>query len=219
VIIETVFADLIDGPLAHCLDGWAKVPPASTPRSRILGGVSSVEQVVPLAGAEMGDEQCGNEAGFEADLGWAIGIIARTFRQWAISSVSDLPGGPRGYLVLTVVSQGRPRSQLALAQQLGVDKTAMTYLLDDLEGAGLVERRPDPADRRARQVGMTPKGRRLLGEFRDRLAAAEDKLLSVLKPNEISIFRDMIERVARSAQATTSAECGEGHVVLDESCP
>ena len=32
----------------------------------------------------------------------------------------------------------------------------MTYLLDDLEAAGLVERRPDPTDRRARRVAPTP---------------------------------------------------------------
>ena len=38
----------------------------------------------------------------------------------------------------------------------------MTYLLDDLEKAGLIERRPDPADRRARRIAATASGRRLL---------------------------------------------------------
>ena len=66
--------------------------------------------------------------------------------------------GARGYLVLAVAGQGEPKSQLALAQHLGVDRTAMTYLLDDLEAAGLVERRPDPADRRARRVTLTDAG-------------------------------------------------------------
>ncbi len=35
----------------------------------------------------------------------------------------------------------------------------MTYLLDDLEAAGLIERRPDPSDRRARRLAATPHGR------------------------------------------------------------
>jgi MarR family transcriptional regulator for hemolysin len=45
--------------------------------------------------------------------------------------------------------------KLALAQHLGIDRTAMTYLLDDLETAGLIERRPGPADWRARRVVAT----------------------------------------------------------------
>src|SRR5204862_8339718 len=46
-------------------------------------------------------------------------------------------------------AQGVVRTQLALAQHLGVDRTVMTYLIDDLEAAKLIERRPDPTDRRA----------------------------------------------------------------------
>jgi DNA-binding MarR family transcriptional regulator len=64
-------------------------------------------------------------------------------------AVAEVPGGPRGYLVLASLGRGEPSTQVALAQHLGVDRTMMTYLLDDLEDAGLVQRRPDPADRRA----------------------------------------------------------------------
>ena len=70
-----------------------------------------------------------------------------------------MPGGPRGYQVLASAAVEGPRTQLALAQQLGLDRTVMTYLLDDLQKAGLVERRPDPADRRARRVVLTDAGR------------------------------------------------------------
>ena len=90
--------------------------------------------------------------GVETDLGWALGAITRSYLRAAREAVEDVPGGARGYLVLASAGQGEPKSQLALAQHLGVDRTAMTYLLDDLEGAGLVERRPDPADRRARRI-------------------------------------------------------------------
>ena len=74
--------------------------------------------------------------GVEADLGWALSAITRSYLRAARDAVADLPGGARGYLVLAVAGQGEPRSQLALAQHLGVDRTAMTYLLDDLEAAG-----------------------------------------------------------------------------------
>src|SRR5260370_42709662 len=82
------------------------------------------------------------------DLGWALGTIFRSYVKAAGVAVADLPGGPRGYQVLTAASNGGPGTPLALANQLGVDRTVMTYLLDDLERAGLIERRPHPADRR-----------------------------------------------------------------------
>ena len=138
--------------------------------------------------------------GVETDLGWGLSTVGRVFRQLAASSVADLPGGPRGYLVLTAVARSRPGSQLALAQQLGVDKTVMTYLLDELETAGLVERRPDPADRRARHVLITDRGTESLKDFGARLSTAEVKLLAPLGSDEARAFREMIERIARSAQ-------------------
>jgi DNA-binding MarR family transcriptional regulator len=137
------------------------------------------------------------------DLGWAINIVFRAFRQQASASLADLPGGPRGYLVLSAVAQDLPRSQLALAQQLAVDKTAMTYLLDDLEAAGLVERRSDPADRRQRQIVLTSTGRSALEDFGGRLAGAEQRLLSALAPGEAYAFRQFLDRVARSTQEVT----------------
>lgn len=141
------------------------------------------------------------------DLGWAINMVFRAFRQRASVSLSDLPGGPRGYLVLSAVAQDLPRSQLALAQQLAVDKTAMTYLLDALEAAGLVERRPDPADRRQRQIVLTSTGRSALAEFGERLAEAEQRLLSALAPEEAYAFRQFLDRVARSTKMEVTEPC------------
>lgn len=57
---------------------------------------------------------------------------------------------------------GLPASQLALPHCLVIDRTVMTRLVDDIERAGLVTRRPDQADRRVRQVLATPAGRAAL---------------------------------------------------------
>ena len=114
------------------------------------------------------------------DLGWGLGTIFRAYVKAAHTAVADLPGGPRGYQVLSAAAQGSVGSQLALAQHLGVDRTVMTYLLDDLEVAGLIERRPDPADRRARQILATQKGNQLLTSLDDLLRAAEAHLLAPL---------------------------------------
>jgi DNA-binding MarR family transcriptional regulator len=86
-------------------------------------------------------------------------MVSSAFRRVATSSVEDLPGGPRGYLVLVALASGEPRSQLALAQQANLDRTVTTYLLDDLEARQLITRRPDPRDRWARQVLITEEER------------------------------------------------------------
>jgi DNA-binding MarR family transcriptional regulator len=135
----------------------------------------------------------------EADLGWALFAVMRSYRQATDKVLAGLPGGPRGYQVLTASQRGGSSSQLALAQQLGVDRTVMTYLIDDLEGAGLVERRPDPADRRTRRVTVTAAGTAALCDAQRQLLRAEDELLEPLEPAEREILRRMLHRLATRA--------------------
>jgi DNA-binding MarR family transcriptional regulator len=119
-----------------------------------------------------------------------------------------------GYLILAAIAEDRPPSQLALAQSLGFDKSAMTSLLDGLETANLLDRRPDPSDRRARQLVITPTGVDALSRARVRLDVAEQRLLSPLDESEVSAFRSMLARVAQSAlQGRSPGDlCADGDV-------
>jgi DNA-binding MarR family transcriptional regulator len=130
------------------------------------------------------------------DLGWGLGTVFRAYVAAAHAAVADLPGGPRGYQVLSAAAQGVVGSQLSLAQHLGVDRTVMTYLLDDLEAAGLIERRPDPADRRARHVVITQQGTKLLATLDDRLRAAEAHLLAPIDDEARESFRTQVRILA-----------------------
>ena len=143
----------------------------------------------------------------EADLGWALGMVFRGYLRSAGAAVADLPGGPRGFQVLTAAASTGCGSQLALAQQLGIDRTVMTYLLDDLEKADLVLRRADPADRRARQVAVTEAGRRRLAELERRLHEVEEHVLSALEPAGRDAFRALLQQLATEV-AMTSPELG-----------
>jgi DNA-binding MarR family transcriptional regulator len=133
------------------------------------------------------------------DLGWGLGVVLRAYAKAAQAAVADLPGGPRGYQILSAAAQGAVGSQLALAQHLGVDRTVMTYLLDDLEAARLIERRADPADRRARRVVATLLGTELLATLNDRLRAAEAHLLAPLNPETRETFRAQVGLLATRA--------------------
>jgi DNA-binding MarR family transcriptional regulator len=131
------------------------------------------------------------------DLGWALGVVFRALVKSANAVAADVvPSGQRGYQVLRAVADGGPGTQLALAQQLGVDRTVMTYLLDDLEGAGLIERQPDPADRRARRVLITEPGRAVMATLDQRMAQVEDHVLAALEPAERAAFRAALNQAA-----------------------
>ncbi|GAA2831012.1 MarR family winged helix-turn-helix transcriptional regulator [Crossiella cryophila] len=133
------------------------------------------------------------------DFGLALGAVVRGYFKAADRAVDDLPGGPRGYQVLSAAARGEAPSQIALAQQLGVDRTVMTYLLDDLERAGFVERRPDPADRRSRQIVITETGQAELCRLERRLSAVEDTVLTPLDESEREVLRGMLARLAAYA--------------------
>jgi DNA-binding MarR family transcriptional regulator len=140
------------------------------------------------------------------DLGWGLGTVFRAYVAAAHAAVADLPGGPRGYQVLSAAAHGVVASQLSLAQHLGVDRTVMTYLLDDLEAAALIERRPDPADRRARQVVITQQGTKLLAALDDRLRAAEAHLLAPLDPEARQSFRAQVRSLATHVDSIDPVE-------------
>jgi DNA-binding MarR family transcriptional regulator len=135
------------------------------------------------------------------DLGWGLGVVFRAYVAAANDAVATLPGGPRGYQVLAAAARAAVGSQLALAQHLGIDRTVMTYLLDDLEAAGLIERRPDPADRRARRVVATPLGLESLIALDLRLRAAEEHLLLALDDEQRDNFRQQLRLLATRINA------------------
>lgn len=137
-------------------------------------------------------------AGLEDELGWSLHRVSAAFRQSAFGSVADLPGGSRGYQVLVAVHAGPPSSQVALAQILSIDRTAMTYLVDELETAGLVTRHAHPTDRRVRQVAITTAGQAALTVARRKLRSVEEQFMTALEPAESAQLRALLVRVARS---------------------
>ena len=133
------------------------------------------------------------------DLGWLLGTLLRAYLKGAAEAVTELPGGPRGYQVLSIAADGAGRNQAGIAEHLGVDRTVMTYLLDDLENAGLIERRPDPADRRSRQIVLTATGERRRTTLAARIAEVEASLLADLTGPESAQLRALLRRAAAVA--------------------
>src|ERR1700692_3205504 len=64
-----------------------------------------------------------------------------------------------GYIVWGALDRSPVRSQAALAEVIGADKTRIIPTLDELQERGYIERRPDPDDRRVRLLALTESGR------------------------------------------------------------
>lgn len=100
------------------------------------------------------------------------------------------------YVVLVGLAEGAAPTQAQLATTVRRDKTRIIPILDRLQEGGLVDRTPDPADRRNRVVTLTPAGRERLAECRAAIAAMEDGLLARLEPAERTVLRGALERLA-----------------------
>lgn len=80
-----------------------------------------------------------------------------------------------GYSVLSALDGTPVRTQAALAEAIGADKTRIIGTLDELQNAGLITREPDPADRRVRLLSITEEGRQIRRAVRDEIQAGEEE--------------------------------------------
>ncbi|MGY4772940.1 MarR family winged helix-turn-helix transcriptional regulator [Kribbella sp. CWNU-51] len=82
-----------------------------------------------------------------------------------------------------------------LAAQLGIVPRSATSVVDDLEAAGLVARHPDPNDRRATLVTLTPAGTQILTTLRHNRREAMATQLTRLTPTEQSTLIHLLQRL------------------------
>ena len=84
---------------------------------------------------------------------------------------------PPLFRVLNLVAAGEGQSQQAIGAAIEIPPSRMVALVDELEQRGLVERRPNPEDRRIRALYLTPKGKRCLDRGR-KIAAEHERELT-----------------------------------------
>lgn len=99
------------------------------------------------------------------------------------------------YAVLAALDEFGPDSQAELGRRCGIDPSDMVALMGLLSGDGLVERQPDPADRRRNLVSITRAGRRRLDELAEVVGAAQDELLEPLSDAERGRLVALLTRI------------------------
>ena len=130
------------------------------------------------------------------------------FRLWRAShtriseALESIGLTPALFGLLNVLGAREGSIQQELGSAMGIDRSTMVLLIDELEAKGLAKRRPHPLDRRAREVAITPKGRQHLQRGRRMAAQVEDEVLRGLTAAE----RRELLRLLRSALSAVPPE-------------
>jgi DNA-binding MarR family transcriptional regulator len=138
------------------------------------------------------------------------------FRLWRAShtriaeALESVGLTPALFGLLNVLGARDGAIQQELGSAMGIDRSTMVLLIDDLEAAGLAKRRPHPKDRRAREVAITPKGRRLLEQGRAMARQVEDEVLGGLEPNERRELLALLRRALSTAPPQSLWRAEEG---------
>jgi MarR family transcriptional regulator, lower aerobic nicotinate degradation pathway regulator len=122
--------------------------------------------------------------------------LGMTAKERSFAAYSEAGLHPYHHAILAVLDEGSLASQGAIADTLGYDKGQLVGLLDELENAGLVERRRDPADRRRQLVQMTTTGRKTLERLRSLSGRLENEFLAALSDEERAQLHTLLLRLA-----------------------
>jgi DNA-binding MarR family transcriptional regulator len=103
---------------------------------------------------------------------------------------------PRDFGVMTMVAAHPGVTQQQLHEQTGIDPSSMVAVIDELERAGLAERRPHPEDRRARSIYLTDHGSQTLERVRALVARMAKELFAPLDAQELKTLHGLLRKLA-----------------------
>ena len=149
-------------------------------------------------------------------LGYLLKHAQLNFASSGARALEPLGISGRQLAVLVVLDAAEPLSQLDAARELGVDRTTMVALVDELEAKGLVERHRSPDDRRKNIVGLTAHGKKTLAEGERLHKETETTFLAELTPIESELFLRILKKLAADATADSPAHSEDEQGEQDE---
>ena len=126
-----------------------------------------------------------------ASLCWLLSRANHNLTTELTAGLETLGLSPRAHQVLQAAMCGE-RTQIELARMVCLDKTTMVVVIDELEAAGLAERRPSATDRRARVITVTQAGRRKADEADEIIAGIQRDVLAALPARDREVLLDSL---------------------------
>lgn len=129
-------------------------------------------------------------------VGFMLSTLGHAISLRFIHALQPLELHPREFAVLRAVKANDGQSQQMLAERLRIPPSRMVAIVDELESRGLIERRPDPHDRRVRALYVTKRGQTLLQDAFNLVVQHEDAISEVLTVNERAELLTLLNRIA-----------------------
>jgi MarR family transcriptional regulator, transcriptional regulator for hemolysin len=139
------------------------------------------------------------------NLGWLLSQAHFNLVSEIAAAFEPLGVSNRGYNVLATARAGE-FTQKELAEQIGLDKTTMVVTVDELEKAGLAERRPSSTDRRARVISVTKAGERKVQQGQEIVDRIQNDVLTSLPSKERKLFLEALGTLVKD-RLSEPAEC------------
>jgi DNA-binding MarR family transcriptional regulator len=143
-------------------------------------------------------------------VGQLLFVAQQAAQALAIERLEPLGLSPRAWGVLSTLAESGPLTQIELATTMAIDRTAMVYLLDELEDQALVERVRSPRDRRAFLIHPTPSGQDVQRRAAAALDGAAETLLTPLNAAERRRLVDLLARIADHWQELSATQPAPG---------
>ena len=122
--------------------------------------------------------------------------LGMSAKERSFAAYEELGLHPYHHAILAVLDEGTRETQGSIADSLGYDRGQLVGLLDELEAAGLIERRRDPSDRRRHVVEMTALGRKTLAKLRALSQRLEEAFLAPLDERERKVLHALLLELA-----------------------
>jgi MarR family transcriptional regulator, organic hydroperoxide resistance regulator len=128
----------------------------------------------------------------DSEITWLLHRAAQRMRSTTGEQAEKHGIHLRDYIVLSALDKTPNLTQAELGKALGLDKTTLMSQLDRLEQMGLVVRRSDPRDRRARIPEITEAGNALRATVASACDSVEAAVLDNFSHDDVQIFRRML---------------------------
>jgi DNA-binding MarR family transcriptional regulator len=144
-------------------------------------------------------------------VGFLISQLGFFSSKGFMEALEPLGIGPREFLLMRFVASAEGQSQQALAERLGIPPSRMVAMVDHLEEGGLVERRPDPGDRRVRGLHLTRKGRGVFDKAGAIAIDYETRLCAGINREEREQLIDLLQKLQESQTHLRGVHPGLGN--------